>query len=91
VATEVDELFTMAPAEFVPARNALAKALKADGHRDEVRTGLVRGEVDAPNVRRVAGRKAGLPIVGGQKHRFVVRAVDLERLSRRCRSGRDWS
>jgi hypothetical protein len=35
VATEVDELFTMAPAEFVPARNALAKALKADGHRDE--------------------------------------------------------
>jgi hypothetical protein len=35
VATEVDELFTMAPAEFVAARNALAKALKADGHRDE--------------------------------------------------------
>ena len=35
MATEVDELFTMAPAEFVPARNALAKALKADGHRDE--------------------------------------------------------
>ena len=25
----------MAPAEFVTARNALAKALKADGHRDE--------------------------------------------------------
>ena len=35
MATEVDELFTMAPAEFVPARNALAKALKADGHGDE--------------------------------------------------------
>ena len=35
MATEVDELFTMAPAEFVTARNALAKALKADGHRDE--------------------------------------------------------
>ncbi len=35
MATEVDELFTMAPAEFVAARNALAKALKADGHRDE--------------------------------------------------------
>ena len=35
VATEVDELFMMAPAEFVAARNALAKALKAGGHRDE--------------------------------------------------------
>jgi len=35
VATEVDELFTMEPAEFVAARNALAKQLKADGHRDE--------------------------------------------------------
>jgi hypothetical protein len=35
VATEVDELFMMAPAEFVAARNALAKALKADGHRDQ--------------------------------------------------------
>jgi hypothetical protein len=35
VATEVDELFTMAPAEFVAARNALVKALKADGHREE--------------------------------------------------------
>jgi hypothetical protein len=35
VATEVDELFTTAPAEFVAARNALAKALKADGHREE--------------------------------------------------------
>ena len=29
VATEVDELFVMAPAEFVAARNAMAKALKA--------------------------------------------------------------
>ena len=35
MAAGVDELFTMAPADFVAARNALAKALKADGHRDE--------------------------------------------------------
>jgi hypothetical protein len=35
VATEVDELFTMAPTEFVAARNALARALKAEGHREE--------------------------------------------------------
>ena len=35
MATEVDELFTMEPTEFVAARNALAKKLKADGHRDE--------------------------------------------------------
>ena len=35
MATEVDELFTMPPTEFVAARNALAKALRADGHRDE--------------------------------------------------------
>ena len=35
MATGVDELFTIAPADFVAARNALAKALKADGHRDE--------------------------------------------------------
>jgi hypothetical protein len=35
VAGDVDELFTVAPEDFVAARNALAKSLKAAGERDE--------------------------------------------------------
>jgi hypothetical protein len=33
--TDVDELYALAPEEFTAARNALAKQLKADGHKDE--------------------------------------------------------
>jgi hypothetical protein len=35
VAADVDELFTTPPAEFVAARNALAKSLKAAGQKEE--------------------------------------------------------
>ena len=35
MAADVDELFTVAPEEFVARRNALAKALRAGGHKDE--------------------------------------------------------
>ncbi|HXS45756.1 MAG TPA: hypothetical protein VN751_14105, partial [Solirubrobacteraceae bacterium] len=31
----VDRLYGLAPGEFVPERDALAKALRADGRRDE--------------------------------------------------------